>query len=99
MRAVGSTRRARLDRLLFLGPATVLLLLFHVLPVVVDLLIALTDMGRNLQVSRFTKENVERIFGGDRRLARIVTNTRIYVVSKLAIFNEGYGPLLALVTT
>jgi len=96
---MNASNRARLDRLIFLGPATVLLLLFYVLPVIVDVAIAFTDMGRNLEVTRFTTENVTRIFGGDRRLAQVLTNTLIYVLCTLAIFNVGYGLLLALVTT
>ncbi len=99
MRAAAVARRARLDRLLFLGPATLLLLLFYVLPVVVDLVIAFTDMGRNLQVTRFTTENVARIFGGDRRLSQVLTNTLVYVLFTLAFFNVGYALLLALVST
>jgi len=96
---MNASNRARLDRLIFLGPATVLLLLFYVLPVIVDVAIAFTDMGRNLEVTRFTTENVARMFGGDRRLAQVLTNTLIYVLCTLAIFNVGYGLLLALVTT
>ena len=92
-------RRARLDRLLFLGPASLLLLLFYVLPVLVDVAIAFTDMGRNLQVTRVTAENVTRMLGGDRRLAQVLTNTLVYVLFTLALFNVGYGLLLALVTT
>ena len=92
-------RRARLDRLLFLGPASLLLLLFYVLPVLVDVAIAFTDMGRNLQVTRVTAENVTRMLGGDRRLAQMLTNTLVYVLFTLALFNVGYGLLLALVTT
>jgi len=96
---MNAASRARLDRLIFLGPATVLLLLFYVFPVIVDVAIAFTDMGRNLEVTRFTTENVARMFGGDRRLAQVLTNTLIYVLCTLAIFNVGYGLLLALVTT
>lgn len=96
---MNAASRARLDRLIFLGPASVLLLLFFVLPVIVDVAIAFTDMGRNLEVTRFTTENVARMFGGDRRLAQVLTNTLIYVLCTLAIFNVGYGLLLALVTT
>lgn len=91
--------RSRLDRLVFLGPATVLLILFYVLPVIVDVAIAFTDMGRNLEVTRVTTENVARIFGGDRRLAQVLTNTLVYVVCTLAVFNVGYALLLALTTT
>jgi len=96
---MNAASRARLDRLIFLGPASVLLLLFYVFPVIVDVAIAFTDMGRNLEVTRFTTENVARMFGGDRRLAQVLTNTLIYVLCTLAIFNVGYGLLLALVTT
>ncbi|MCS6778784.1 MAG: sugar ABC transporter permease [Geminicoccaceae bacterium] len=91
--------RSRLDRLVFLGPATALLMLFYVLPVIVDVAIAFTDMGRNLEVTRVTTENVARIFGGDRRLAQVLTNTLVYVVCTLTLFNVGYALLLALTTT
>lgn len=99
MRAVNASTRTRLDRLVFLGPATALLLLFYVLPVIVDIAIAFTDMGRNLEVTRATTENVARIFGGDRRLAQVLTNTLVYVLCTLAVFNVGYALLLALTTT
>ena len=56
--------RQRLDRLLFLGPATLLLVLFFLAPVIVDLGIAFTDMGRNLKVTGFTTENVAADAGG-----------------------------------
>jgi inositol-phosphate transport system permease protein len=91
--------RQRLDRLLFLGPATLLLFLFFLAPVIVDIGLAFTDMGRNLQVTRLTTENVERMLSGDRRLVGVLGTTLVYVLFTLAIFNVGYGLLLALVTT
>ena len=91
--------RQRLDRLIFLGPATVLLVMFFAAPVIVDVGIALTDMGRNLQVSKFTTENVERMLTGDRRLGSVMVTTLIYVLCTLSLFNITYGLLLALVTT
>ena len=60
--------RQRLDMALFLGPACLLLAFFFLAPVVVDVFIAFTDMGRNLTVTRFTTENFERMLSGDRRL-------------------------------
>lgn len=99
MRGSGTSRRGRLDRLLFLGPATVLLVLFYALPVLVDLAIAFTDMGRNLQVTRLTTENFARMLGGDRRLGQVLTTTLLYVFLTLSLFNVGYGLVLALVTT
>ncbi|MBI1243712.1 MAG: ABC transporter permease subunit [Alphaproteobacteria bacterium] len=85
--------------MLFLGPATLLLFSFFVLPVVVDIGIAFTDMSRNLKVSGVTVENVERMFGGDSRLASVMLVTLGYVLGTLAIFNVTYGLLLALMTT
>ncbi|HET6469792.1 MAG TPA: sugar ABC transporter permease [Geminicoccaceae bacterium] len=98
-RTLGSHSRRRLDRLLFLGPATVLLFMFFVAPVIVDVVIAFTDMGRNLRVSRFTTENVERMLSGDRRLTSVMATTLVYVLFTLAIFNVTYGLVLALLTT
>jgi inositol-phosphate transport system permease protein len=92
-------RRRSVDRLLFLGPATFLLFVFFIAPVLVDLGIAFSDMGRNLRVSEVTTENVQRMLSGDRRLGSVLTTTFIYVLCTLAIFNVGYGLVLALVTT
>jgi inositol-phosphate transport system permease protein len=91
--------RALVDRLIFLGPATMLLFLFFVVPVVVDVGIAFSDMGRNLRVTEFTTDNVRRLLGGDSRLTSIMGVTLTYVLCTLAIFNIGYGLLLALMTT
>lgn len=95
----GQAARRHFDRVLFLGPATVLLALFFIAPVIVDIGIAFSDMGRNLRVTEFTAANVERLLTGDRRLIGVFTTTVIYVISTLAIFNVGYGLLLALATT
>jgi inositol-phosphate transport system permease protein len=91
--------RQWVDRTLFLGPATLLLALFFLLPVIVDIGIAFTDMGRDLRVTGFTTEHVERIVGGDRRLPQIILITLTYVLGTLSIFNVSYGLLLALLTT
>lgn len=91
--------RRRIDRLLFLGPATALLVIFFVAPVLVDIGIAFSDMGRNLRVSQFTTGNVQRMLSGDFRLAGVLTTTFIYVLCTLAIFNVSYGLILALATT
>jgi inositol-phosphate transport system permease protein len=91
--------RRNVDRLLFLGPATLLLILFFLAPVIVDVGLAFTDMGRNLQVTSLTTENVQRMVSDDRRLTSVLATTLIYVLCTLAIFNLTYGLLLALVTT
>ena len=91
--------RQRLNLVLFLGPAIVLLALFYVAPVLIDVGIAFTDMGPTLAVTEVTTENFERMAGNDRRLAGILTTTFIYVLATLAFFNVTYGLLIALVTT
>lgn len=99
--AFGSSEltRRRIDRLIFLGPATILLILFFIAPVIVDIGIAFTDMGRNLKVTGFTTENVVRMFSGDRRLLGVMSTTLIYVLCTLAIFNVTYALVLAITTT
>lgn len=92
-------QRRRLDRLIFLGPATVLLFLFFLAPVIVDIGLAFTDMGRNLKVTKFTTENVERMLTGDRRLVSVMGTTLMYVLFTLALFNVGYALVLSLTTT
>ena len=91
--------RRLVDRLLFLGPASAMLVLFFLIPVIVDVVIAFTDMGRDLQVTRFTTENVVRMLTGDRRLVSVMGTTLVYVLCTLAVFNVGYALLLSLLTT
>lgn len=95
----GGKARQRIDRLLFLGPATLLLVLFFLAPVLVNLGIAFTDMGRNLRVTEFTTENVARVLSGDQRLLSVMGTTLVYVLATLAFFNVGYALILALTTT
>ena len=99
MAATAARRRARLDRLLFLGPATLLLALFFLVPVILDVGLAFTDMGRTLKVTGLTTDNVARLLGGDRRLVSVMSTTLVYVLCTLAVFNVGYALLLALLTT
>jgi len=49
--------RQRINTLIFLGPVCALLLLFFIAPVIINIGIAFTDMGRNLQVTELTTEN------------------------------------------
>src|SRR6202049_392271 len=80
-------RRQRINFGLFLGPALVLLFLFFVAPIVIDLVLAFTDMGRTLRVSQFTLENFERMFTRDSRLLGALGVTFIFVLTTLAVFN------------
>ena len=66
----GPPTRQRLDMALFLGPACLLLAFFFLAPVVVNVVIAFTDMGRDLRITRFTTENVARLFAAMRRCRR-----------------------------
>ncbi len=91
--------RQRINLVIFLGPAILLTLFFYVVPVLVDVVISFTDMGRNLAVNEFTTRQFERILQGDRRLPRVVGLSFLYVFSTLAIFNVTFGLLLALLTT
>ena len=84
---------------IFLGPATLLLFLFFVIPVVVDLYVAFTDMGQTLKITGFTIENFQRMATRDRRLSSTMLLTLVYVLGTLTIFNVTFGLILALVTT
>ncbi len=84
---------------LFLGPAMVLLLLFFLAPVIVDLIISFTDLGRTLRITEFTTAQFERMFTRDSRLTKSLAITLVYVFFTLAIFNVTFGLVLALTTT
>ena len=72
-------RRQRINFALFLGPALVLLAVFFVAPVIIDLVLAFTDMGRTLAVGKFTLENFERMVTRDTRLFGALGVTFIFV--------------------
>jgi inositol-phosphate transport system permease protein len=97
--AQAQLRRQRANFALFLGPALVLLACFFVAPVVVDLVLAFTDMDRTLAVTTLTLENFQRMLTRDSRLLASLGITAIFVVSTLAIFNVSFALLLALTTT
>ena len=84
---------------IFLGPAILLLALFFLLPVMVDVFVAFTDMGRSLKISEMTTANFERMLTGDRRILPTLALTAVYVFLTLAIFNVTFGLILALATT
>jgi len=94
-----SARRQRVNFIIFLGPAILLTLLFFIVPVLIDIAVSFTDMGRSLRVSGFTTEQYEKIFSSDRRLPQVIGLTFVYVFGTLAIFNVTFALILALVTT
>src|SRR5206468_7654133 len=91
--------RQRANFALFLGPALILLACFFVAPVVVDLVLAFTDMDRTLAVTTLTLENFGRMVTRDTRLLASLGITAIFVITTLGIFNVTFALLLALVTT
>ena len=92
-------RRQRANFALFLGPALLLLAAFFVAPVVVDLVLAFTDMDRTLAVSKLSFDNLERMVTRDSRLLTSLGTTAIFVLATLGIFNVTFALLLALTTT
>lgn len=97
--AQAQIRRQRANFAIFLGPALVLLGCFFIAPVIVDLVLAFTDMDRTLAITRFTLENFERMATRDSRLLAALGVTAIFVLATLSIFNVTFALLLALVTT
>ncbi|MGF1625654.1 MAG: carbohydrate ABC transporter permease [Alphaproteobacteria bacterium] len=94
-----SAMRRRVNYVIFLGPAIVLTVVFFIAPVLIDIAVSFTDLGRALRINSVSLDNYERIFAGDSRLTQVVALTFIYVFGTLAIFNVTFGLLLALVTT
>jgi inositol-phosphate transport system permease protein len=94
-----SKARQRANVLIFLGPAILLTLAFFVLPVLVDIAVSFTDLGRSLTVNEITTEQYQKVFAGDRRLTQVMALTLIYVFGTLAFFNVTFGLILALLTT
>lgn len=85
--------------LFYLAPAIALLAVFFLAPIIVNTVIAFTDMGANLRVGEFTFENFERIVQRDARIPMVLLTTLIYVTATLFIFNVGLGALLAITST
>lgn len=102
MRTQGSTamrRRERANFVIFLGPAVAIIVLFYFVPVIVDLVVAFTDMGRDLRITEFSTKNFQRAFAGDKRLPGVLGLTTIYVFGTLALFHLSFALILSLTTT
>jgi inositol-phosphate transport system permease protein len=91
--------RRSLDAVLFLGPATILLFLFFILPVLADVLIAFTDMDRTLRVTKLTTDQFVRMATRDSRMWDALLRTALYVFLTLTFFNVGFAVVLGLTTT
>ncbi|GAB7206829.1 hypothetical protein OS21_33250 [Dickeya oryzae] len=64
-----------------------------------NVVIAFSDMGSNVQISAFGTDNLMRLLVSDKRLPAILLTTLVYVVSTLLLFNLGLGIVLAIATT
>ena len=95
----GSAGRRRTNFALFLGPAIALSFLFFVIPVLIDIAVSFTDLDRTLRISKFTAEQYQKVFEGDRRLPQVIGLTFVYAFGTLAVFNVTFGLVLALTTT
>ncbi len=102
-------QRQAVNALIFLGPACIFLLVLLVAPIIVDLVVAFTDMAQTVRVSEFSNEQFRKIIrpnedtwlGFELRgsFYRALAKTAIFVVFTLTIFNVTFGLLLALTTT
>lgn len=104
------TRRANLDPVLFLGPAILLLGVFFLAPIVVNILVAFTDMNQTVfftdfpttkQFNKLGKIDESALIGFSLRSSfyKALALTGVFVFFTLAIFNVGLALVLALVTT
>lgn len=108
MRASSEYRQAT-NFAVFLGPALIFLIALLVVPIIVDLVVAFTDMAQTVTIEEFTTRQFSKIVhaSDDSRLGfelrgsfyRALSLTAIYVFFTLTIFNVTFGLILALTTT
>lgn len=102
--------RQRLDTLLFLGPAVVLMLAFFVAPIAINILVAFSDMNQTVwfeefpttqQFNKLGKLDPEAFLGIELRgsFYRALALTATFVFLTLFIFNVTFALVLALTTT
>ncbi len=103
--AEGKNRLLRLRSgstpILFLGPASILVILFFFIPVILTGLISLTDLATSTFAGRWHfvgLHNYERMYISPYTI-KIFTNTVIYVVCTLVFFNVGMALIVSLLTT
>ena len=109
MRVSNSDSRQLVNGLVFLGPACLFLICLLLIPIVVDIVVAFTDMAQTVKVGEFTnkqflklvKPSDEAFLGFELRRSfyRSLSLTAIFVLLTLTIFNVGFALILALTTT
>lgn len=94
-----ASARAYMTPAIFLGPATILILLFFLLPVITTIGLSLTDLSTMTfrQPKWVGLQNYRDLFG-DPFIGKILGNTARYVLLTL-LFNVGMGLALALFST
>lgn len=107
--ALSPRQRARLDAAVFLGPACALLALFFVAPIFVNIAVAFSEMSQTVRFGAFSGREFAKMFAaaGDAWLGfalrtqfyNALALTAVFTVFTLAIFNVGFGLVLALATT
>jgi len=93
--------RSGFTPLIFLGPAIILVLLFFFLPVILTVLISLTDMATSTFAGRWRfvgLGNYERMYISPYTI-KIFTNTVTYVIFTLSFFSVGMALVISLLTT
>lgn len=92
------TQRRTLTILTFLSPALIIVVLFYVVPAILTLGMALTNMDYRFQWSFIGLGNLHRMVR-DFLLPGVLRVTVLYVIGTLMFFNVTFGLILALVTT
>lgn len=82
----------------FMGPAAFLVILMFCVPIVLNLIVSLTDMGPSLVVKQFTLRNYERMLFLDTRLSMALIVSFIFVPTTI-VFNITLALVLAIATT
>ncbi|MEO0912145.1 MAG: sugar ABC transporter permease [Pseudomonadota bacterium] len=104
-----ATLRQASNAFIFLGPACFFLVALLLVPIIVDLVVAFTDMSQTVRIGAFSTEQFEKLvrpsedawLGFELRgsFYRALSLSAIYVFFTLAIFNVTFALILALTTT
>lgn len=84
--------------MMFLGPASLLIIFMFFVPILVNILISLTDMGASLRVTQITFANYARMLFVDTRLQHAATLSLMFSFTGVTC-SVGLALLLALATT
>ncbi|MCH8341968.1 MAG: sugar ABC transporter permease [Chloroflexi bacterium] len=103
--SIGAWLRSRRAAWAFMAPAVSLITLFFFIPVIVLLVLSLSDLkSANFGTfqwwlpANWSLDNYSKILG-DRFISKFLGNTLFYVLTTLALFNFGSALLIALITT